>query len=98
MGAPKIIRDKFLKARGGKAKLITIFCTSCGERAFIYQKDGNGPLHRCYVNRFVPEVLAPYPEVLSCSRCKSKLGTMHVHNDGRLAYNMIIGTYVRKNS
>jgi hypothetical protein len=43
-------KDKYLREKGGTAKIINIKRASCGKLIFVYQKDGPGWLKRCYLN------------------------------------------------
>ncbi len=49
----KIKKDKYLRKRGGTAKIIKVSCVQCRNELFIYQKDGPGWLKRCYLNRII---------------------------------------------
>jgi hypothetical protein len=102
----KIKRDKYLRERGGTAKLIKVSCMKCGELLFVYQKDGPGWLKRCYLNRIVePE---KYSKLQNNSRikelkdmknlvceCGSVIGSPMKHKDGRLAFRLIRGKFKR---
>lgn len=91
----KFVKDKYFTVRGGRAKLVDITCAQCHTLVITYQKDGDGPLHRCYLNRIVtPEIVNA--EQLRCTVCGSVVGTQHIHKDGRVAFNLVIGTYVKK--
>jgi len=72
----------------------------------IYQKDGPGPLLRCYLNRiFSPPWLAALADdnavrepgdlnVLNCSHCLAAIGIPSRYKDGRLAYHLIEGRVI----
>ncbi len=99
----KLKKDKYFAVRGGKAKILEISCFRCGEYAFLYQKDGIGGLHRCYLNRIHgPQELVykiandDATASLSCRNCGNILATLHKHTDGRLAYNLKLGEYTKK--
>lgn len=66
----KFIYDAFTTARGEPA-LLKIFC-SCKQFLMYYQKDGPGPLKRCYLDR----ILYPkHPDLeLRCSVCQQLIG------------------------
>ncbi len=95
-----MIKDKYLKERGGKAKTINIFCQKCGNLLFIYQKDGPGWLKRCYLNRIIsPEKYSSLKNKKSiksqkdlpnliCS-CGTLIGSPMKHKDNRLAFHLI---------
>jgi hypothetical protein len=107
-------KDKYLRARGGKTKLIDIYCASCNALLLIYQKDlPRGALKRCYLDRiFYPlrysslqqdnriKGIEDMPK-LQCESCKAVIGTpirYTKHGENRLAYNLIQGKFVKKNS
>ena len=103
-----IKRDRYLRVRGGKAKIIDIFCAACNTLVLTYQKDGPGQILRCYRNRiFAPpelERLQHDPVItepthmpnLICPNCKSVIGTPMRHFDERLAFRLRKGTYYAK--
>jgi hypothetical protein len=107
-------KDKYRRARGGKTKLIDIYCSSCNALFLIYQKDlPIGVLKRCYLDRiFYP---LKYSDLqhdkgikdaknmpkLQCENCKVVIGTQiryTKHGEDRLAYNLIQGKFMKKNS
>lgn len=91
----KIKHDKFQKIRGGKVKIDIISCSKCKSELFIYQKDGSGPIHRCYINRIIKVISAvENGNGLYCT-CGEKIGTKIIHTDGRQAY-AIIRTSINK--
>ena len=95
----KLKNDRYRRARGGKAFLVQVHCSDCKKVVLLYQKDGDGRLKRCYLNR----IMAP-PELerlqrskdknperlpkLACVRCEVVLGTGIRHHDGRLAFRL----------
>tara|TARA_Y100000310_G_scaffold345413_1_gene464691 strand:+ start:2019 stop:2345 length:327 start_codon:yes stop_codon:yes gene_type:complete len=99
-------KDKYLRKRGGTAKIINVSCMKCGKLLFIYQKDGPGWLKRCYLNR----ILSPekYEKIqhdkkiktpkdlknLKCT-CGSTIGSPIKHKDNRLAFHLIRGKFKR---
>src|SRR5262245_16149273 len=51
----KLKNDRFRKIRGGSAVLLLLSCSRCAAKLMLYQKDGDGSLRRCYLNRiFAP--------------------------------------------
>ena len=101
-------KDGFRKARGGSARLLEIICSNCGKRVLVYQKDGLGFLHRCYLNRiFEPEKYErlqynPYikdpkdmPNLI-CGYCNTVIGTPMRHFDKRLAFHLRPGFFIKK--
>ncbi len=103
----KLKRDKFQSIRG-ESHLLDISCMKCGAVVIKYQKDGKGKLFRCYLNRIFhpPE----YAEVqrnsaiknpqemphLTCLVCKTVIGFPMRYDDGRLAFRLRKGFYLRK--
>jgi len=107
MSEYKLKHDSHQSSRG-EAHLLNISCTRCETLILKYQKDGKGNLLRCYINRiFYPEeystlqnsMLVQQPKDmpnLECQNCKTIIGTPIRHDDGRLAYRLIKGTYMKK--
>jgi hypothetical protein len=103
----KLKNDRYRKARGGKAFWVNLFCSSCGSKILLYQKDGDGMLKRCYFNRiFWPQQyeklqherskdVEKYPP-LSCESCGEVIGMPITHHDGRLAYRLRQGSFTKK--
>jgi hypothetical protein len=103
----KMKNDKYRKARGGKAFMIRLFCL-CGCEMLHYQKDGDGKLKRCYLNRiFAPADLEwlQYDKAnldpknirpLICPACKKVIGMPIVHHDGRVAFRLRQGMFNKK--
>jgi len=108
LGKVELKNDRYRKARGGKASFLTIFCSRCKNPVLVYQKDGDGTLQRCYLNRiFGPsalECLQRKPDVkrtsdlpsFMCSNCNQLIGSPMVHNDGRFAFRLHKGTFTKK--
>ncbi|MGA2800197.1 MAG: hypothetical protein ABSE71_02610 [Candidatus Micrarchaeaceae archaeon] len=107
-------KDKYRRARGGKTKLIDVYCASCNALLLVYQKDlPRGALKRCYLDRiFYPpkysdlqhdKMIKETKEMpkLQCENCKAIIGTpmrYTKHGEDRLAYNLIQGKFIKKNS
>ena len=101
-------KDKYLRQRGGKARMLNISCTACETFVLRYQKDGPGNLLRCYLNRiFAPpelEDLQRDPTIqkpkdmpnLACPNCHTVIGTPMRHIDDRLAFRLRKGMYAFK--
>jgi hypothetical protein len=97
-------KDKYLRARGGNAKMINVSCMKCECLLFVYQKDGPGWLKRCYLNRIIfPEKYGKIQEEvkdikemknLVCD-CGEIIGSPMVHKDNRLAFHLIRGKFKR---
>lgn len=102
----KLKNDRFRKVRGGKAKVMDISCAKCGFMVFMYQKDGDGSLHRAYLNRIIAPAkledlnnrFQSIKEIqnLTCETCNNLIGVPMKHSDGRLAYRLIKANYTKK--
>jgi len=100
-------RDKYLGERGGSAKFITILCAKCSNYLLLYQKDGIGILKRCYLNRILePKEMEELQRIIKdkknlknliCNKCKNIIGIPMTYKDGRLAFRLIPGSFLRKN-
>ncbi len=100
----KIKKDKYLGARGGTAKIINVVCVKCGEKLFSYQKGGPGWLKRCYLNRILRDTKQEQIKIdvvdldkmenLVCG-CGEVIGMPMKHKDGRLAFRLIRGKFLR---
>jgi|SRR3989344_5889904 len=106
----KIRKDKYLKKRGGKARIINVSCIKCGRLIFVYQKDWpRGWLKRCYLNRIIKpkkyENLQYNKNIkdvkdlknLICY-CGMIIGYPMKHKEGRLAYLLVRKTFKRTNN
>lgn len=49
----KLVNDKYRLDRGGWSRILAINCKSCNMFLYYYQKDGKGPLKRCYLDRII---------------------------------------------
>lgn len=101
-------KDKYLRQRGGTAKVIDVNCMACGALLFVYQKDGPGWLKRCYLNRILsPEKYSSLQKNKNIKSvddmsnlvcvCGQVIGSPMKHKDGRLAFHLIRGKFKRKN-
>jgi RNase P subunit RPR2 len=102
-----MIKDKYLRKRGGTAKVVNVSCSNCGKIIFIYQKDGPGWLKRCYLNRILgpeeysgmhknPSIKEPKDmKNLICPECGTFIASPMKHKDGRLAYHLIRKSFKR---
>lgn len=103
----KAKNDKYRKARGGKSKFLEIKCATCEATVVVYQKDGDGGLIRCYLNRiFAP----PFYEGLQylsgittkdlpnlcCEHCNILIGIPMIHLDGRFAFRLKPGSFKKQ--
>ena len=103
-----MIKDKYFVQRGGTANIIDVSCASCKKLILTYQKDGPGWLKRCYLNRIIgPQKYAKLQNDkaiknsdnlshLVCS-CGNILGIPIQYKDGRLAFQLVRGTFKRVN-
>ncbi len=103
-----LINDHYRRVRGGTARLLELACANCGHPMMIYQKDGPGPLLRCYINRiFKPDTLAKLQRDqgireprdlpnLVCTKCNNVLAYPIRHRDGRLAFSVRQGAIAKK--
>lgn len=101
----KIKKDHYRKVRGGKSTVLDISCSNCNDVVLIYQKDGDGGLLRCYINRiFSPDIYVTMnndPRIsepkdlpnLICGKCGSLIGVPMRHSDGRLAFRLRRGAF-----
>lgn len=108
MSKYKLKNDKYRNSRGGQARFCQVICRTCSATVLLYQKDGIGALRRCYLNRiFEPPDVAGLQSnpairdpkdlpVLRCGRCASILGFPMRHSDGRLAFRLKTGTFVKQ--
>ena len=102
----KLKNDKYRKARGGKAYFINLICIRCNNIILKYQKDGDGDLKRCYLNRiFYPSELEKLQyssrnpkdfQNLVCKNCNTVIGTPMLHHGGRLAFKLRKGFYLKQ--
>jgi len=83
----KMIQDKYLNARGGFAKIISISCAKCSKMILVYQKDGFGNLKRLYFDRILsPKNLTKLQKkdlkevsALKCSNCEEIIGNPYIY-------------------
>jgi ribosomal protein S27E len=91
--------DGYRAVRGGATRFLELACGDCGTLVMIYQKDGPGPLWRCYLDRiFAPPELAGLQHQvqhrremadLTCPGCGKVLGVPDVYEpENRLAYRL----------
>ena len=105
----KLKKDRFSVRRGGTSKVLDVFCNTCGNLVLIYQKDGPGPLLRCYSDRiFYPKkymvkdlgYIREMPKLV-CSKCGTLIGMpmrYKKHTENRLAFKMIPASFKKKRS
>ena len=100
----KFKNDSYMKSRGRPAMLI-MACAQCNEYLMSYQKDGPGPLLRCYLDRihhpkqleqqqYQPFDKQTFPK-LTCSRCKVVIGSPIIYEkETRPAFHLRPGFFV----
>lgn len=92
----EFIIDSYTLSRGEPA-MLEIHCMHCNALVMNYQKDGPGPLLRCYLDRIhFPDALknlhlAPQkPSVLSCHSCGQLIGKIMIYEkEDRLAFLLV---------
>jgi len=102
-----IRKDKYSRARGGNPEMLLIGCSECEFPVIIYQKDGPGPLKRCYIDRIAyvwgsdgnkaPEPIDSVHETgLNCPHCQQKIGQPMIYEkENRLAVKMGRGKFAK---
>lgn len=76
----KFKKDKYSQARGGYSRFLNVYCSSCENHLFLYQKDGPGPLKRMYLDRiFTPKI--KINKELVCNSCKKVIGTFFIYQE-----------------
>ena len=76
----KYINDEYTKRRG-TPEMLVISCANCLSQVMLYQKDGPGPLIRCYWDRIHDPLslkglnrLKTFPNELICPNCSKLIG------------------------
>jgi|JI9StandDraft_1071089.scaffolds.fasta_scaffold09790_3 hypothetical protein len=97
--------DAFTLRRGAPA-LLEISCSSCGHYLVTYQKDGPGPLLRCYWDRIhAPEEMHRLQdsceektcEILACPGCEKKIGEKALYEkESRMAFFLVEDSFLIK--
>ena len=84
----EFVYDVFTERRGDP-EMLELFCAACNHPLIMYQKDGPGPLKRCYLDRIhYPKSTDQQP--LKCSSCKALIGTKYIYEkEDRLAYLLV---------
>lgn len=98
--------DRYRQARGGRAYRIQLNCSRCNAHILTYQKDGDGQLKRCYLNRILePESLMNSGSgartekdlsLVTCPQCTALIGIPITHYDNRLAYRLVPGSFTKR--
>lgn len=97
----KLKKDRYFRDRGKEAKVIKVVCSKCNNQIFIYQKDGQGSLKRCYLNRIISPKYDSNINVkdlknLVCN-CGQIIGSPFIYKDGRIAFHLVKGNFIRSN-
>jgi hypothetical protein len=104
----KFKNDSYTKRRGTPIMLI-VSCSQCNGYLMHYQKDGPGPLLRCYLdrihfpdelrNRQYTEFNKKHTPKLICSSCNIVIGSPILYEkENRPAYHMRQGFFISKKS
>lgn len=100
--------DRYRNARGGVAFVCELRCAACETPVLVYQKDGRGGLHRCYLNRILAPAHLAALQIdvringpsdlanLACGCCCAIIGTPIRHADGRLAFRLRQGSFRKR--
>jgi ribosomal protein L44E len=99
----KFKKDSYMKKRGAPALLI-LTCANCQEYLISYQKDGPGPLLRCYLDRILhPEEINQRQKenfdkqsalALKCTACQTVIGSPTIYEkEDRPAYHLRQGFF-----
>lgn len=102
----KFKSDSYMRSRGAPAMLV-MTCAHCNSYVMCYQKDGPGPLIRCYLDRIHhPEILEKrqYEEFnkhstpkLECFSCQTVIGSPIIYEkENRPAYHLRPGFFALK--
>lgn len=97
-------KDAYMRRRG-KPKMLLLACSQCQCYLMAYQKDGPGPLIRCYLDRIVhPSFLeqrqhepfnAHTSPSLQCRQCKVVIGSPTIYEkECRPAYHLRQGFFL----
>ena len=98
-------RDKYKDVRGTHSRLLDLYCSLCGNKIAIYQKDGSGSLMRVYLDRILyPKKLTgleskPLDQIqtLQCSKCKEDLGVPYIYREEkRKAFKLYQDALIKK--
>ncbi|MGC9190484.1 MAG: hypothetical protein ACP5FR_01060 [Candidatus Micrarchaeia archaeon] len=105
----KLKKDAYFREREKATRLLDIICAKCGAKVLLYQKDGRGELHRCYLDRIldplkyeklqhIANLRKEDMPLLTCGKCNALIGYPMLHREGRLAYFLIKGAYLKRKS
>ena len=102
----KFKKDSYVKKRGAP-EMLRVMCAHCGHYIMSYQKDGPGPLLRCYLDRIhhPAELEQRQRELfdkkkspkLECSACNTVIGSPIIYEkENRPAYHLRPGFFSLK--
>lgn len=94
------ILDSYTFSRG-KPTMLDLHCAYCGAHLITYQKDGPGPLKRCYLDRIHScKTKGPeddHPEILKRNKCSKTIGDQYIYEkEQRPAYKLLEGSFIIK--
>lgn len=93
----KFLKDKYRIARGGYSRFLNVYCASCKNHLFLYQKDGPGALKRMYVDRMLAPKNEKIKNELICKNCKKIIGTFFIYKkENRPAVRLYQDSIVKK--
>lgn len=102
--------DRYQKERlklGGETKMLDISCAHCQTKLMVYQKDGQGDLKRCYLDRIgwlqdgigmgedtQSQITSLQKSMLCCPGCNDNIGSPMVYEkEHRLSIRMFHGQF-----
>ncbi|MDR3624263.1 MAG: hypothetical protein P4L16_03875 [Chlamydiales bacterium] len=92
----RFIRDYYQQKRG-TPKMLLIQCSHCNNYLMHYQKDGPGPLLRCYIDRIYHPKSTSTDTSLTCSSCHTIIGDPIIYEkEQRSAYNLVPDSFIIK--
>jgi len=90
-------KDRFKKNRGGYFRWLLLSCEKCGDKIFIYQKDGPGILKRIYLDRILNNKKSSNNKNLVCGKCKTILGVPIIYKkENRPAVGLFSGAIAKE--
>lgn len=94
----KFIDDSYRLARGNQSRMLLISCEKCGSFLFHYQKDGPGPLKRCYIDRVFEKNNYIIANGLAiCEACRFPFGLYTIYEkEGRPAIRLFVESVKKK--
>jgi hypothetical protein len=101
----KLKRGKFKSARGGRSRLLDLYCRKCNSPIATYQKDGPGNLLRLYMDRIMSGenlIGLQYKNIkdippLRCDKCELIIGMPYIYEkENRKAFRIIQDAIIKK--